>query len=190
MRQAMVGLVATSIMAFSAAQAEVSVFELRISNETNSDLTFRLHNGQSKHSYLTYNDREVDEHTIKAGTYDVVGIKPTGNKCTLVCNGCTGAIGKVYAYYTDNKGDEQRSNYYEAKYEFFEYCGVAGNKPLTTYTSNWNFDHGTGKGTGAFDHTQKSSNDAYTSSDPAKGITYDAKYVSGHANITYTEKSD
>ena len=188
MKHVMMGLAAFAGTTVSTAQAEISVFELRITNETNSDLTFRLHEGQSKRSYLSYNGREVNSHTIKSGEYDVIGITPTGHKCTIVCNGCTGAIGKVYAYYTDDKGEEQRSNYYEAKYEFFEYCGVAGNKPLTTYTSNWYFDHGTGKGTGKFKHTQKSSNQAYTSSDPAKGITYDAKYVSGHATITYKEK--
>lgn len=61
-------------------------------------------------------------------------------------------------------------------------------KPLTTYTSNWYFDHGTGKGTGECKHDQKDSSKAYTSSNPAQGITFDAKHVSGHATIRYYEK--
>ena len=169
------------------AEAESSIFELRITNNTKSDLTFRLHDGKSKHARLIYDGKSVSGHKIKAGEYGVVGVQPTGKKCSTNCGGCTPTIGKVYAYYTDGKGVEQRSNYYQASVEFFEYCGVSGGKPITTYTSNWTFDHGTGKGTGRFDHSQSATHHSYTSSNPAKGLTVDGKYISGHATITYSE---
>lgn len=170
------------------AHAEASIFELRITNNTDNDLTFRLHDGQSKHARLTYKSKSVSSHTIKSGTSDTIGVQPTGKKCSTNCGACTPTIGKVYAYYTDSKGNEQRSNYFEPSVEFFEYCGVAANKPITTYTSNWSFKHGTGKGTGAFKHDQSSSHNSYTSSSPAKGLTVDGKYISGHATITYSNK--
>ncbi|MEL7545325.1 MAG: hypothetical protein AAGJ84_01645 [Pseudomonadota bacterium] len=169
------------------AQAEASTFELRITNESSAALTFRLHDGQSKHTKLTYNDKSVSSHKIASGTSATVGIKATGDKCSPNCGACDPSIGKVYAYYKDEKGDEQRNNYYEATLEFFEYCGISATKPVTTYTSNWTFDHGGGKGTNKYSHTQKSSHNSYTSSDPAKGLTVDKKYVSGHATITYTD---
>ncbi|MEL7540450.1 MAG: hypothetical protein AAGJ51_06070 [Pseudomonadota bacterium] len=170
------------------AYAEASIFELRITNKTDSDLTFRLHEGQSKHARLTYNKQSVNGHTIKSGQSDTIGVQATGQKCSPNCGGCTTTTGKVYAYYTDSNGDEQRSNYYEPSIEFFEYCGISGDKPITTYTSNWVFEHGTGKGTGKFKHDQSSSHNSYTSSSPAKGLTVDGKYISGHATITYTNK--
>ena len=170
------------------AHAEASIFELRIMNETSSDLTFRLHDGQSKHARLTFNGSSVSSHTIKSGQSGTVGVQATGNKCSPNCGGCTPTIGKVYAYYMDSNGNEQRSNYYEPSIEFFEYCGISGDKPITTYTSNWSFDHGTGKGTGAFKHSQSASHNSYTSGDPAKGLTVDGKYISGHATITYENK--
>lgn len=170
------------------ASAEASIFELRISNDTDTDLTFRLHDGQSKHARLTYDGKSVYSHTIKSGVSDTIGVQATGNKCSPNCGGCTPTIGKVYAYYTDSKGTEQRTNYYEPSIEFFEYCGISGDKPITTYTSNWSFDHGTGKGTGAFKHSQSSSHNSYTSGDPAKGLTVDGKYISGHATISYENK--
>ena len=117
-----------------------------------------------------------------------MGVKPDGDKCDPACGVCTPAYGKVYAYYTDDNGKEQRNNYYKATVEFFEYCGVAANKPITTYTSNWAFDHGGGKGTNHYKHTQSASNNNYTKSDPAQGLTLDAKYIKGHATITYSEK--
>jgi len=168
--------------------AETSIFELRITNDTNVDLTFRLHEGQSKHAKLTYNKKSISAHTIKASTSGTIGIQPTARKCAPNCGACNPTVGKVYAYYKDQNGEEQRNNYYEATYEFFEYCGAAANKPVTAYTSNWSFDHGDGKGVEVYKHSQKSSNNAYTSSNPAKGLTFDAKRVSGHATITYTEK--
>lgn len=184
---AILSALSTSIP-FGVAHAEASIFELRITNHTESDLTFRLHDGQSKHARLTYNGQVVSSHTIKSGEYGIVGVQATGNKCDPKCGGCSPTIGKVYAYYTDAKGDEQRSNYYEPSIEFFEYCGISGDKPITTYTSNWTFDHGTGKGTGVFNHSQSASHNSYTSGNPAKGLTVDGKYISGHANITYSEK--
>lgn len=171
----------------AAAMADTTIFELRITNETNADLTFRLHEGQSKHVNLTYNKKSIVRHTIKAGTSDTIGIQPTARKCATNCGACNPSVGKVYAYYTDENGKEQRNNYYEATYEFFEYCGVTANKPITSYTSNWSFDHGDGKGVERYKHSQKSSNQAYTSGNPATGLTFDAKKVSGHATITYTE---
>ena len=184
------GLILTLGLAATAdiAHATSSIFELRITNSTDTDLTFRLHDGKSKHARLTYNGKSVDSHKVKAGAYGVVGVQATGNKCSPDCGACTPTLGKVYAYYKDENGDEQRSNYYEASVEFSQYCGVAADKPLVTYTSNWHFDHGTGKGTGAFNHSQNSSHNSYTSSNPAKGLTVDAKYISGHANLTYTNK--
>jgi|GEM_PF-3384644 len=174
-------------LAAGAASAESSIFELRITNNTDTDLTFELHDGQSKHARLKYEGDTVNRQKVKAGEYGVVGIQPTGNKCAPTCGGCTPTIGKVYAYYKDKDGDQQRNNYYEASVEFFEYCGVSGDKPITTYTSNWTFDHGTGKGTGKFKHSQSSSHNSYTKSDPAQGLTLDGKYISGHATITYSE---
>ena len=178
----------TAIVPMGLAHAEASIFELRITNETDTDLTFRLHDGQSKHARLTYNGKSVSSHTIKSGQHDTVGVQATGSKCSPNCGACTPTIGKVYAYYIDSKGDEQRSNYYEPSIEFFEYCGISGDKPVTTYTSNWSFDHGTGKGTGAFYHDQTASHNSYTSDNPAKGLTVDGKYISGHATITYRNK--
>jgi hypothetical protein len=169
------------------ANAESSIFELRITNNTDTDLTFELHDGKSKHARLKYDGKTVNRQKIKAGEYGVVGIQPTGQKCAPTCGGCTPTIGKVYAYYKDDNGDQQRNNYYEASVEFFEYCGVSGDKPITTYTSNWTFDHGTGKGTGKFNHDQSSSHNSYTKSDPAQGLTLDGKYISGHATITYSD---
>ncbi|MCR9078022.1 MAG: hypothetical protein NXH78_02885 [Hyphomonadaceae bacterium] len=169
------------------AHAEASIYELRISNGTGTDLTFRLHEGQSKHARLVYDKKEVSSYTISAGQSATIGVQATRNKCSTNCGACTPTVGKVYAYYTDGHGDEQRNNYYEPSIEFFEYCGVAGSKPITTYTSNWTFDHGTGKGTGEYDHSQKSSSNSYTSSNAGKGLTVDGKYISGHATITYSE---
>lgn len=170
------------------ALASTTVYELRITNDTDTDLTFQLHDGKSKKVDLVYEGEFVNRQKVKAGTSDTIGIRPYAEKCVTACNGCTAAVGKVYAYYKDEDGNQQRNNYYQADYEFFEYCGVAADKPLTTYTSNWYFDHGTGKGTGEFKHDQKDSSKAYTSSNPAQGITFDAKYVSGHATIRYYEK--
>lgn len=183
------GLTTTLFIGFtgSVAHAEASIFELRITNDTDTDLTFRLHDGKSKHAKLKYDGDTVSSHKIKAGTDGIVGIQPTGKKCAPNCGGCTPTIGKVYAYYEDDDGNEQRNNYYQAAVEFFEYCGVAGSKSITTYTSNWTFDHGTGKGTGKFSHDQKSSHNSYTKSDPAQGLTVDGKYISGHATITYSQ---
>ena len=169
------------------AHAEASIFELRITNSTDTDLTFRLHDGQSKHARLVHDGKKVSQYTIAAGAYDVVGVQATGSKCSPSCGGCTPTIGKVYAYYDDSHGDEQRNNYYEPSIEFFQYCGIAGNKTITTYTSNWVFDHGTGKGTGKFNHSQKSSTNSYTKSDAAQGLTVDGKHISGHATITYSQ---
>lgn len=177
-----------AIAPFGSAHAEASIFELRISNNTDSDLTFRLHDGKSKHARLIYNKTSVLSHTIKAGTSDVIGVQPTGKKCAPKCGACSPTIGKVYAYYIDEKGHEQRNNYYEPAVEFFEYCGVSGNKAITTYTSNWSFRHGTGKGTGEFKHEQKSKHNSYTSGNPSKGLTVDAKRINGHAVIAYTDK--
>ena len=190
MKQAHITFVALAFAAGllpTTAQAGTSTFELKITNNTESDLTFRLHDGKSKHARLVYDGKSVSSHKIKAGEYGVVGVQPTGKKCVTDCGGCDATVGKVYAYYKDENGEEQRSNYYQATLEFFEYCGVSGGKPLTTYTTNWTFDHGTGKGTGKFDHSQSSSHNSYTSSNPAKGLTVDGKYVSGHAKITYSE---
>ena len=131
----------------NSAEAEASIFELRITNNTDRALTFKLHEGQSKHARLVHNGNKVSAYTIASGAYDVVGVQATGSKCTPNCGGCSPTVGKVYAYYKDDKGNEQRNNYYEPSVEFFEYCGIAGTKPITTYTSNWAFDHGTGKGT-------------------------------------------
>ena len=168
------------------ASAEVSIFELRITNNTDRDLTFRLKDDHSKHVDLTHNKNYVDEVTIKQGTSDVVGIKPDGNKCAPTCGTCSPAYGKVYAWYRDDKGNEQRNNYYKASVEFFEYCGVSAGKPLTTYTSNWNFEHHQGKGTNRFKHKDKGSHNNYTKSDPAQGLTLDAKKIHGHATIVYS----
>lgn len=169
------------------AHAESSIFELRITNDTDTDLTFKLHEGKSKHARLVYDGNKVTSHKIKAGESGTVGVQPTGHKCAPNCGACTPTIGKVYAYYKDDDGNEQRNNYYQASVEFSEYCGVAATKPITTYTSNWSFDHGTGKGTGEFEHDQSSSHNSYTKSDPAQGLTLDGKYISGHAKITYSQ---
>ncbi|MEL6826825.1 MAG: hypothetical protein AAFN91_11310 [Pseudomonadota bacterium] len=180
--------IVTASLTVGIAHAEASIFELRVTNDTDTDLTFRLHDGQSKHARLTYNGSSVSSHTIKSGATDTVGVQATGKKCSPNCGACTPTTGKVYAYYIDSKGEEQRSNYYEPSIEFFEYCGISGDKPVTAYTSNWAFDHGTGKGTGAFKHSQSASHNSYTSGDPAKGLTVDGKYISGHATITYENK--
>ena len=170
----------------ASAFSEASTFELRITNNSSSDLTFQLHDGQSKHAKLTYENSVISSHTIVAGASGTVGIKADGNKCSPNCGGCNATVGKVYAYY-DDKGSETRNNYYEATLEFFEYCGVSGDKPITTYTSNWTFDHGGGKGTNKYAHDQSSSHNSYTSSSASKGLTVDKKYVSGHATITYSD---
>ncbi len=169
-----------------AATAEVSIFELRITNNTDRDLTFILKDDHSKRVDLTHKKAIADHVTIKPGTSDIVGIKPDGNKCAPTCGVCTPAYGKVYAWYTDDKGKQQRNNYYKATVEFFEYCGTSAGKPLTTYTSNWNFQHHQGKGNNRFKHTQKSSHNNYTKSDPAQGLTVDAKKIKGQATIVYS----
>lgn len=179
--------VAASLLAPISA-AETSTFELRITNDTQTDLIFRLNEEHSKNVDLTYNKKQVYQHTIKAGTSGTIGIQPDGDKCAPTCGTCTPAKGKVYAFYKDENGKEQRNNYYKASVEFFEYCGVAAGKPLTTYTSNWSFTHHQGQGTNHFKHTQNSSHNNYTKSDPAQGLTLDAKYIKGHANIVYSEK--
>ena len=182
----MAGLFATLLT--PAANAEASIFELRITNNTNSDLTFKLQDGHSKHVHLTYDKEPVSSHTIPAGTYGVVGVQPDGHKCDPGCGTCSPSYGKVYAWYTNDSGKEVRNNYYKASVEFFEYCGVAGTKPVTAYTSNWAFDHGGGQGNKHFHYEQKASHNNYTKSDPAQGLTVDGKYISGHATITYSEK--
>ncbi|MFN3211636.1 MAG: hypothetical protein ACE37M_00900 [Henriciella sp.] len=118
----------------------------------------------------------------------MVGVQATGAKCDPKCGVCTPTIGKVYAWYKDSSGEEVRNNYYKATVEFFEYCGVAGTKPITTYTSNWAFDHGGGKGTNHYKHIDKSTHNSYTKSDPAQGLTVDGNHISGHATIVYSEK--
>ena len=187
LKSTMLGLAAL-VVAMPAAMAEASIFELRITNDSDTDLTFRLQDGHSKHVRLTYNKKKVTSHTIKAGTYDVVGVQPTGEKCDPKCGFCTPSYGKVYAWYEDESGKDVRNNYYKASVEFFEYCGVAGTKPVTAYTSNWAFDHGGGQGNKHFHYEQKASHNNYTKSDPAQGLTVDGKYISGHATISYSEK--
>lgn len=166
--------------------AEISIFELRITNNTDRDLTFKLKADHSKKVDLTYDKKYVPKYTIKAGTYKIIGIKPDGDKCAPTCGVCSPAYGKVYAYCKDDDGKEQRNDYHKASVEFFEYCGVAAGKPLTTYTSNWAFQHHKGKGTGRFKHTVKSSHNNYTKSDPARGLTMDAKKIKGQATIVYS----
>lgn len=178
-------LVAASAFLPSAV-AEVSIYELRITNNTDRDLTFRLKDDHSKHVELTRNKKIVPEVTIKPGTSDIVGIKPDGNKCAPSCGTCSPSVGRVYAWYKDDNGKEQRNNYYEASVEFFEYCGVTAGKPLTTYTSNWNLERHQGKGNNRFKHKDKSSHNNYTKSDPAQGLTLDAKKIHGHATIVYS----
>lgn len=168
------------------ANAEASIFELQITNNTDRNLTFELKDDHSKHVDLTHNKNYVDRVVIKPGTSDIVGIKPDGNKCSPTCGTCSPSYGKVYAWYTDDKGNQQRNNYYRASVEFFEYCGVSAGKPLTTYTSNWNFEHHQGKGDNRFKHKDKSSHNNYTRSDPAQGLTVDAKKIQGHATIVYS----
>ena len=170
------------------ATAEASIFELRITNNTNTDLTFKLQDGHSKHVHLTLDKKPISAHTIKAGEYGVVGIQPDGHKCDPECGACSPSYGKVYSWYTDDSGKRLRNNYHKATVEFSEYCGVAGDKPVTTYTSNWSFDHGGGKGTKHFTYEQKSSHNSYTQYNPARGLTVDGKYISGHADITYSER--
>ena len=187
LKSALLSLAAIALAA-PAAMAEASIFELRITNDTNKDLTFRLQDGRSKHARLTYNKKSVNSHTIKAGTNDIVGVQATGAKCDPSCGVCTPTYGKVYAWYTNDSGDEVRNNYYKATVEFFEYCGVAGTKPITAYTSNWTFDHGGGQGTNHYAHTQKSSHNNYTKDDPAQGLTVDGNHIHGHATIVYSEK--
>ena len=182
------GVGVTALLLAPTVQAEASIFELRITNNTNSDLTFKLQDGHSKHVHLTFDKKYVSAHTIKAGEYGVVGVKPDGHKCDPGCGACSPSYGKVYAWYTNDSGKEVRNNYYKASVEFFEYCGVAGTKPVTAYTSNWAFDHGGGQGNKHFHYEQKASHNNYTKSDPAQGLTVDGKYISGHATITYSEK--
>ncbi len=168
------------------ATAEISIFELRVTNNTDRDLTFILKDDHSKRVDLTHNKAIVDHVTIKPGTSDIVGIKPDGHKCAPTCGVCTPAKGRVYAWYTDDKGNQQRNNYYEASVEFFEYCGVTAGKPLTTYTSNWNLEKHQGQGNNRFKHKDKSSHNNYTRSDPAQGLTMDAKKIHGQATIVYS----
>ena len=170
------------------ASAEEYNFDMRITNNTNTDLTFQLQDGHSKHVHLTYDGSHIGAHTIKAGEYGVVGVQPDGHKCDPGCGACSPSYGKVYAWYTNDSGKRVRNNYYKATVEFSEYCGVAGDKPVTTYTSNWSFDHGGGKGTKRFTYEQKSSHNSYTKYNPARGLTVDGKYISGHAEITYSER--
>ncbi|MEO1660534.1 MAG: hypothetical protein AAFR51_06070 [Pseudomonadota bacterium] len=178
--------IATALLMSPAALSEASIFELRITNDSEKDLTFRLQDGHSKHARLTYDKKQVSSHTIKAGTYGVVGVQPTGAKCDPKCGVCTPTYGKVFAWYTNDKGEQVRNNYYKATVEFFEYCGVAATKPVTTYTSNWAFDHGGGQGTNNITHTQKATHNNYTKSSPAQGLTVDGNHISGHATITYS----
>ena len=170
------------------AQAEAAIYELRITNNTSSDLTFKLQDGHSKHVHLTWDGKRVSAHTIKAGEYGVVGVQPDGHKCDPECGACSPSYGKVYAWYTDEGGKSVRNNYYKPSVEFFEYCGVSGDKPVTAYTSNWAFDHGGGKGTKHFHYEQNSSHNSYTKYNPARGLTVDGKYISGHAEITYSDR--
>ena len=185
LKTALLGLTALVLTA-PAAMAEASIFELRITNNTDTDLTFRLDEDRSKHARLTYNKKSVTSHTIKAGTYDIVGVQATGAKCDPKCGACTPTRGKVYAWYKDSSGKEIRNNYYKASVDFYEYCGVAGTKPVTTYSSNWSFEHHQGKGTNHYKHSQNSTHNNYTKSDPGQGLTVDGKHISGHANITYS----
>lgn len=178
----------TALIIAPAVSAEASIFELRITNNTNSDLTFELQDGHSKHVHLTYDQKHVGSHTIKAGEYGVVGVQPDGHKCDPDCGACSPSYGKVYAWYTKDNGEPARNNYYKATVEFSEYCGIAGDKPVMTYTSNWSFDHGGGKGNKHFTYEQKSTHNSYTKYSPARGLTVDGKYISGHADITYSER--
>ena len=47
-------------------------------------------------------------------------------------------------------------------------------------------DETAGKGNNRFKHTQKSSHNNYTKSDPAQGLTVDAKKIKGQATIVYS----
>lgn len=169
-----------------AASAEVSIYELRVTNNTDRDLTFILKDDHSKHVDLTHNKNITDRVIVKPGASDIVGIKPDGNKCAPTCGVCTPAKGRVYAWYNNDKGELVRNNYYEASVEFFEYCGTTAGKPLTTYTSNWNMEKHQGQGNNRFKHKDKSSHNNYTKSDPAQGLTLDAKKIKGHTTIVYS----
>ncbi len=171
-----------------AAHAKATEYELRITNDTDSDLKFWLHDGQSKHAKLMYNGKSVSSHTVKAGTYAVISVMPTLKSCDLLCNGCTPTIGKVYASYTDEDGEEQRNNYYEPRLEWYQQCSASGNKNFSAYTTNWNFQHGGGKGDKHFAYKIKDTDTAYTSKNSAQGLTFDGAHVSGHAKVTYTNR--
>ena len=58
---------------------EISIFELRITNNTDRDLTFRLKKDHSKKIDLTYNKKYVPEYTIKPGKSETIGLKPDGD---------------------------------------------------------------------------------------------------------------
>ena len=182
-----VWIFAAAMIAPTASFAGATKYELRITNDTSVDLKFWLHDGQSKNAKFMYNGNEVDEHIIKAGASETVSIKSDGDKCNVTCNGCNATVGKVYGSYKKD-GEWVRNNYYEATLEFFQYCGVSGNKNITTYTTNWTFDHGGGKGDNKYKHKQKDSHNSYTANDPANGLTVDGDKVSGHATIRYYEK--
>ncbi len=184
-QQAAIGLAAFMVLS-PCASAEISIYELRITNNTDRDLTFILKDDHSKRVDLTRNKAIVDHVTIKPGTSDIVGIKPDGHKCAPTCGVCTPAKGRVYAWYKNDKGDDVRNNYYEASVEFFEYCGTTAGKPLTTYTSNWHMEKHQGQGNNRFKHKDKSSHNNYTKSDPAQGLTMDAKKIKGHTTIVYS----
>jgi len=175
-----------AMMMASTAHAKTTEYELRITNNTNTDLKFWLHDGQSKHARLLFDGDKVTEYTVKAGTSATLSVQPTGYKCAVACNGCTPTIGKVYASYVDSSGVEQRNNYLEPRLEWYEQCSASGGKNIAAYTTNWNYQHGGGKGDKHFSYKMSHSENHYTSSNPAKGLTLEASKVSGHATITYS----
>jgi len=175
-----------AMMMASTVHAKTTEYELRITNNSNTDLKFWLHDGQSKHARLLFDGDKVTEYTVKAGTSATLSVQPTGYKCAVACNGCTPTIGKVYASYVDSNGVEQRNNYLEPRLEWYEQCSASGGKNIAAYTTNWNYQHGGGKGDKHVKYDMSHSENHYTSSNPAKGLTLDASRVSGHAKITYS----
>ena len=183
-------LVALSLVltcAMTPLSAEMTTFEFRIANNSDTDLVFRLDQQTREHIKFSPQTDGKDRYTIPAGKSDVVVLTPTGHKCAPWCGGCTAAKGRVWAMYRGEDGKLVDNNYFKATYGFSEYCDEAGDKPITTYSSSWDFAHHRGDGTDKYPHEQNHTTPVYTKGSPV-GNTFEASKTAGHANITYSNK--
>lgn len=173
------------LLSANVALANMTKFDFRITNNSDADLRFTLNEESKKNIRFSPQTNGRDHYTVKAKSSATVTLTPRNAKyCAPLCGACIAAKGTLHVSYTDTDGTQVENNYYKADYGFSEYCSESGNKPITTYSSSWEFEHHKGKGDDKYPHAQSHHTPVVTKGTSA-GNTYDGNHTKGYAEITY-----